>query len=182
MKEEVKRLREMLSTAGAALQTLSAGMVHARVNSMSYKASDFMEDVRKRFESRLPEKTSTIEWRIDVGETALDLDPQLLPLVVEELIENALRFGDGSDLKIDAGVENGNLILTLSEPKATFDHDLSKWGREPLKNMSHGHYGLGLNRARIIVESHGGKLEAKYDQTARNLVTRITLPALPPTG
>jgi K+-sensing histidine kinase KdpD len=176
MKDEVKRLREMLGTTGSALQKLSADLGHGRTNPISYKAADFMEDVRQKLASTTTGDTSKIEWSVNVGELALDLDPQLVSSVIQELIENARRFGDGKPITLNATADAGQLVLRLSEPKADFANDLSQWGREPLKSISHGHYGLGLNRARIIVELHGGKLEASYDSKAKNLVTRIILP------
>src|SRR4051812_20988523 len=177
MKDEVKRLREMLSSAGAALQKLSADMGHARINSMPYKAADLVEDLRQRIESRRSESTPRIEWETNVGEGMVEVDPQLFPLVVQELIDNAVHFPSAGPLQFKAALEaNGSLAMTLLEPKAEFARDVSTWGREPLKNIHHGHYGLGLNRARIIVEMHGGTLEASYDPKAKNLVTRIVLP------
>jgi signal transduction histidine kinase len=70
-------------------------------------------------------------------------------------------------------------VLSLVEPKENFDRKTDKWGHEPLRDISQGHYGLGLNRARTIIESHGGKLEAHYDQAGKNLITTITIPASP---
>lgn len=176
MKDEVKRLREMLGATGSALQKLSSDLGQTRLNAISYKASDFMEDLQQKLSSVSGEDAPKLEWNINVGELTLDLDPQLVASAVQELIENARRFGGDKPIAVNATADSGQLVLTLSEPKADFAHDLSKWGREPLKNISHGHYGLGLNRVRIIVESHGGKLEASYDSQAKNLVTRIILP------
>ena len=181
MKDEVKRLREMLGATGSALQKLSADMGQARLNPISYKAADFMDDLRQKLSLITGENASKIEWNINVGELMLDLDPQLISSALQELIANAQRFGKGNPVTIAAVAnDHDQLVLSLSEPKADFSHDLSNWSREPLKNMSHGHYGLGLNRARIIVESHGGKLEASYDSQAKNLITRITLPGSQP--
>src|ERR1700751_54243 len=47
MKEEGKRLREMLGTFGGALQKLSADTGHARLNPIPYKASELLEDLRR---------------------------------------------------------------------------------------------------------------------------------------
>jgi len=176
MKDEVKRLREMLGATGSALQKLSADLGHARPSPISYKAADFMEDLRKKLSSLPGSDASKLEWNINVGELTLDLDPQLVSSAVQELIANARRFGGDQPIAVNATADSGRLVLSLSEPKADFAHDLSNWGREPFKNISHGHYGLGLNRARIIVESHGGKLEASYDPQAKNLITRVILP------
>ncbi len=176
MKDEVKRLREMLGATGSALQKLSADTGQPRLNVISYKASDFMEDLQQKLSSKPGDEVPKLEWDINVGSLTMDLDPQLVSAAVQELIANARRFGGDKPVVVKATADSGQLILSVSEPKADFAHDLSKWGREPLKNLSHGHYGLGLNRARIIVESHGGKLEASYDSQAKNLVTRIILP------
>ena len=142
---------------------------------MSYKVADFLEDLRRKIESTEPKPA--IAWDVQVGDAAVDLDPQLLPLAVQELLANAARHGDGRPLEISAAINGANsFVLTLTEPKEHFEAATDHWGREPLRNITQGHYGLGLNRARIIVEAHGGHLEAHYDQASKNLVTTITIP------
>ena len=180
VKDEIKRLRELLTTFGSSLQKLSADMGHARLNVISYKAADLIDDFRRRLESQPPEPPLEIDWKVDVGDATLNLDPQLLPSALQEFIANASRFSDGGKVTFEATRRKGNVVLRLTEPKAQFEGATHDWGREPLRNPAHGHYGLGLNRARIIVESHDGTLEAKYDPEAKTLVTEIQLPASPP--
>jgi K+-sensing histidine kinase KdpD len=178
IKEEVKRLRGMLAGLGTVLQKLSTDMAHARPSLMSYKAGDFLEDLRRRFEASADKERMPIAWDVQVGDASIDLDAQLLPIAVQELLENAVRYGDGKSLSFNATIDGDrSLVLSLIEPKENFDVNQGSWGREPLRNISQGHYALGLNRARNIVESHGGRLEAHYDQSSKNLITRITIPA-----
>ena len=51
----------------------------------------------------------------------------------------------------------------MEEPKGQLEVTADNWGREPLRKVSQGHYGLGLNRVRAIIEAHGGKMYARYD-------------------
>jgi signal transduction histidine kinase len=67
-------------------------------------------------------------------------------------------------------------MFSLSEPKSVFSSNLQNWAREPLRNIRQRHYGLGLNRARSIMEAHGGELQAEYDPKAATLVSTVTLP------
>jgi nitrogen-specific signal transduction histidine kinase len=46
----------------------------------------------------------------------------------------------------------------------------------PLVKIRHGHYGLGLYRARSIFEKHNGNLRAEFDPSTSFLVTTVTLP------
>jgi signal transduction histidine kinase len=62
------------------------------------------------------------------------------------------------------------------EPKIRFESSTENWGREPIRKVGLGHYGLGLNRVRTIVEAHGGEMHAQYDPKASALVTTLTLP------
>lgn len=178
LKDEIKRLRGMLSELGGVLQKLSSDMGHARPSLMAYKASEFLEDLRASIESKAAEKAPKILWETDVNNAFLTIDPQLLPKVVEELMQNAARYTPpGQPVQLSASIDGeNNFVLAVTEPKESFELATEAWGREPLRNINQGHYGLGLNRARIIVEAHGGRLEAHYDKSAKKLITKIILP------
>jgi len=177
IKNEIKRLRGMLSELSTLLQKLSADMGHARPNVIPYRASDLMEDLRRKIESAPGDSKPNITWEVEPTEVSLDIDPQLFPVVVEELLSNAIRGNPAAALKVQTAVDHGKeFVLTLAEPKEMFDLETADWGRQPLRNIGQRHYGLGLNRARIIVEAHGGQFRARYDKASKNLVTTITLP------
>ena len=177
LKSEITRLREMMSVLTTTLQSVSAKLAAPSLNRMVYRAADFMEDLRKRIAREFPDHSTEINWRIDVGDKMIDIDLQLLPEAFLELIRNAFQHarGDGA-ITGSARIENGRLIVTLREPKQQFDLPTENWGAEPLRSVGRGHYGLGLNLARRIVEAHDGKLQATYDRTGAALVTTIALP------
>ena len=75
-----------------------------------------------------------------------------------------------------AKIADARFLFTFHEPKSRFDSPTQNWGREPLRKITQRHYGLGLNRARAIVEAHGGKLHAQYDPNVSALITTLTLP------
>jgi signal transduction histidine kinase len=64
----------------------------------------------------------------------------------------------------------------LDETKSKFEVPTDNWGREPLRYMGQGHYGLGLNRVRIVIEAHGGNFGAEFNRSTSTLTTKITLP------
>src|SRR4051794_38654282 len=177
IKSEITRLRGMLSELGTLLQKLSADMGHARPNLIPYRANDFMEDLRRKIESAPGDSKPKIAWEVQSNDASLAIDPQLFPLVVEELLSNAARENPAAQVTIRTSIDRDReFVLTLVEPKEAFDLDTENWGRQPLRNIGQRHYGLGLNRARIIVEAHGGELRARYDKASKNLMTTITLP------
>src|SRR6266478_718528 len=57
----------------------------------------------------------------------------------------------------------------ISYPAADFVEDLRR-------KISQGHYGLGLNRVRAIVEAHGGELYAQHNPNVPALTTTLVLP------
>jgi K+-sensing histidine kinase KdpD len=179
-KSEIKRLREIVSGLAATLQGLSRLVGDVRPNLIPYRSGDFLEDLRSHIERGLPNESAEITWDVQLAESTLNIDPQLLQEVFMELVANAFRHDRGQGpLIATAKTENNEFFFTLQEPKIRVVSSVENWGREPLRNMSQRHYGLGLNRARAIVEAHGGQLRARYDQNISTLVTTLILPVSP---
>jgi K+-sensing histidine kinase KdpD len=174
---EIKRLREMVSRLAATLQQLSRDVGNVKPSLISYRAPDLIEDLRKKIDQDLPKQKNEITWEIQGGHAMLNVDPQLLQEVFTELFANAFRHDRGKGpLLAKAKIDNNQFLFALHEPKDHFELPTQNWGREPIRKITLRHYGLGLNRARVIVEAHGGKLHAHYDPNVSALITTLTLP------
>jgi len=177
LKTEIKRLRATIAGLGAILQKLLADLGQVKPSLMPYRAVDFVEDLRQKFAHDFPQESAAVNWDVQPGDAALNVDPQLLQQALLELFANAFQHQRGQGpLVATAKIDNDRFVFTLREPKAGFELSTENWGREPLRKISQGHYGLGLNRVRVIVEAHGGELHAHYDPTESVLLTTITLP------
>src|SRR5436853_3806185 len=71
MKEEVQRLRQMVSEVGGGLQRLTAGLSQVNATPISYPAADFMEDLQKKVETQLPEHAGKIQWEVQLKQGSL---------------------------------------------------------------------------------------------------------------
>jgi K+-sensing histidine kinase KdpD len=175
MRAEIKRLREMIGQLGTVLQKLSAALAQVKTNPISYGAADFVEDMRKKVTQDFPEQSAVVQWDVKLKDEKIEIDPQLLQQAVIELFGNAFQHPPKpSVVKVLARTENGRLVFSVEEEKPQFDLQTEAWGREPLGRVNQGHYGLGLNRVRAIIEAHGGEFGAKYDSPI--LITTIALP------
>ena len=177
MKEEVKRLREIMAKLTATLQGLSTALAPVNPTTMPYRVTDFVEDFRQKFSRDFPKQAEALTWDVQTGDAKFEADPQLLQQAFLEVFENAFEHArsDGP-ISAAAKVDNGKFIFALREPKPGFELATDQWGRQPLAKVRQGHYGLGLNRVRAILEAHGGNLRAWYDAGASQLVTTMTLP------
>src|ERR1043166_4517309 len=172
LKGEVKRLREMVSEIGASLQRLSAALGQTSPNLVSYPASDFVEDVQQKLSKDMPDAAPKVTWDVQLRDQKLHIDPLIVQQALLELFANAFHHEKNvKEIKAKAYVDGGNFIFELREPKARFELPTANWGREPLGRLSHGHYGLGLNRVRMVVEAHAGTFGAEYDRSTSTLVS-----------
>jgi K+-sensing histidine kinase KdpD len=181
VREEIRRLRGMIAQVGASLQDLTAALSQPRLTQMPYAARDFIEDLQQRLAADYPQETVQVKWDASAaGNATLDIDPQLLLPAFLELFANSFRHEPANGVvSATARKEGGRFVFTLSEPKQNFRHSTENWGREPLRSLGQGHYGLGLYRTRAIVEAHGGELAACHDKATSSLITTVTLPLAP---
>jgi K+-sensing histidine kinase KdpD len=178
MREEIKRLRAMVSEVGASLQRVTSSLGAPRLTLMSYGAADFVEDLRQKVATDFSNESAKIEWSVQLGDATLEVDPQSLQSGLIELFANAFRHGRGEGvISVEARMEKERFVFTIREPKRNFERSTENWGREPLRTMAQGHYGLGLHRSRAIIEAHQGQLSARYDKAALSLITTVVLPS-----
>ena len=183
MKEEVKRLRAMISEVGVSLQRVTLALSAARLTLMPYGAADFVEDLRQKLAIDYPDESTKISWDVQAGDATLQIDPQSLQPALLELFSNAFRHDRTEEvISVDARIENNRFVFTIREPKRSFKASTEDWGREPMRTVGQGHYGLGLHRSRTIIEAHDGQLHARYDSPASSLITTVVLPLAEPAG
>ena len=180
LKDEIKRLRGMISQVGANLQSLTVALGQPRLTEMPYSASDFIEDLRQKLQTVYQEQSARVKWDAQAGDAELQIDPQLLLPALLELFANAFRHGPAdAAISATARTADGRFVFSLAEPNPAFARPTENWGREPLRSVSQGHYGLGLHRTRGIIEAHGGELKARYEQESSSLITTVVLPVAP---
>jgi K+-sensing histidine kinase KdpD len=181
LKDEVKRLRAMISEVGASLQRITSALSAARLTLMPYGAADLVEDLRQKLAADYPDESAKLEWSVQVGDATLQIDPQSLQPALMELFANAFRHDRAEGvISVEARIEGGRFVFTVREPKRSFERSTENWGREPLRPVGQGHYGLGLHRSRAIIEAHRGQLNARYDNAASSLITTVALPLAEP--
>jgi len=180
MKNEVQRLREMISQIGISLQRLTGGLSQTNPNLISYPAADFVEDLKQKLAKEFPENAAKVTWDVQLKDATLQVDPQLAQQAFLEIFGNAFHHERNiKSITAKACIDNNRFVFELREPKARFELSTENWGREPLRNVSQGHYGLGLNRVRSIAEAHGGDFRAEYDRKTSTLITTLMLPIFP---
>jgi K+-sensing histidine kinase KdpD len=181
LKEEIKRLRAMVSEVGASLQRVTSSLGTPRLTLMPYSVADFIEDLRLKLASEYPNESGRIEWSVEVGDSTLEIDPQVLQPALVELFANAFRHDrEKGVISAEARIEKDRFVFTIREPKARFERSTENWGLEPLRVVGQGHYGVGLYRSRAIIEAHQGQLKAHYDQGVSALITTVVLPVSAP--
>ena len=104
---------------------------------------------RQKLANVYPDESAKVKWEAEAGGATLHIDPQILLPALVELFANAFRHERAEGLfRSPRAQKRGDFRFTLSEPKTNFNIRLENWGREPLRTLGQGHYGLGLHRTR----------------------------------
>src|SRR5438045_5346936 len=74
MKNEVQRLREMISQIGISLQRLTAGLSGANPNLIAYPAAEFVDDIKQKLAKDYPENATKVSWDVQLKDASLQID------------------------------------------------------------------------------------------------------------
>ncbi len=113
------------------------------------------------------------------------LDQSRLQIVLRNLLNNAVKYG-GEKITIAAKCDDAFLYITVSDDGQGIEEDILKQLGQPFyrpdsaRSRKTGGHGLGLYLSRIIIESHGGKLQIA-SQIKQGTDINIELPCEPTT-
>jgi two-component system, OmpR family, sensor histidine kinase KdpD len=121
---------------------------------------------------------------VDVDERLPEVlaDPGLLERVIANLVDNALRHGEGAPVAVRASAHADHVELRVVDrgpgvPRGGADRLFVAFQR--LGDRDHGGLGLGLSVARGFTEAMGGTLTAE-DTPGGGLTLAVSLPSAEP--
>lgn len=129
-----------------------------------------------------------LRFSLTLPETPLFVrgDPQRLVQLLNNLLENSLRYTDpGGEVRLALGLADGSACLDLQDaapgvPRPALPRLFERLFRlEASRSRDSGGAGLGLALSRNIVKAHGGHIEARPSPLG-GLWIHVTLPRLAP--
>src|SRR2546422_5433267 len=74
LKKEINRLREMISEMAANLQRVTTGLGQINPTFMSYRAADFVEDLKQKIATDFGGQDLKFTWEVQLGDASLNID------------------------------------------------------------------------------------------------------------
>lgn len=129
------------------------------------EASDLRQLLKTASDNVIDGNPRHIQFKNDTDAITLKTDPVLLQVVLENLIENAVKYSpDGGSVSVSCKAENNTVRITVFDagvgiPQDEQRHVFEKFFRgSNVKKTSTDGTGLGLYIAKMIIEQLGGTL------------------------
>jgi signal transduction histidine kinase len=183
---EMRQLGETLLEVNARHERLIEGLLLLMRSDRELAERSYVDlaDVAEHVVAQTP--APDVSVTADCAEAATRGEPVLLERLVQNLVENAIRYNEPEDGWVRVATrtgEDGRAVLEVSnsgpvvppfEVEGLFE-PFRRLGTERLATASKG-AGLGLSIVRAVVKAHGGEATAKARQEGGLHVT-VTLPA-----
>jgi signal transduction histidine kinase len=145
-----------------------------------------LAQVEKTIRRRYPDHTLEITRELEAGARSVAMAADDLAFVIEQLLDNAVKFAERDPVQVTIRVGTGEkgLRLSLSDnargiPSEYFDRIFS--GFVQVEDRATGQVpglGVGLQMAREIVEAYGGELTVAASQLGEGSTFSFVVPAV----
>jgi signal transduction histidine kinase len=144
------------------------------------KAADLVDKARLRALALQP--ALLVEARVEPG-LEMEADEALLSRALDNLLDNARKYGNGSAIEVDARREGGEAVLAVRDhgpgiPAEELGHVFDPFFRGDSARGRASGFGLGLALARKVAEAHGGGTKAGNAQGGGALI-ELRVPSAP---
>ncbi|RCR66781.1 hybrid sensor histidine kinase/response regulator [Larkinella punicea] len=103
-----------------------------------------------------------VSWRVDVEEATLQISEENLTLIVDELIDNAIKFSDQTGIVVTGYLEGEEYRLTVGNKGRTFKPEhvaqIAPYTQFDRQEFEQQGFGLGLAIVKKLVELNHGSL------------------------
>ena len=154
--DELDRLiADVLTASRLDLAALPLRKVRIKLADLVAKSLDRVRQLEPGFK---------VESRVE-PELAVDADEALLSRALDNLLDNARKYGNGTPVEVEARREAGKAVLSVRDrgpgiPAADLPRVFDPFFRgEGVRGQATG-FGLGLALARRVAEAHGGSAAA----------------------
>lgn len=126
--------------------------------------NNIIENCIKGFYNQAADKKVNLTFNRGENLPSINLDPEKISWVVNNLISNALKHTDsGDDISISTYLKNNNMYISVEDtgygiPPEYLDKIFERFTQVKEYNSESDGIGLGLSIAKDIVEAHGGKI------------------------
>jgi signal transduction histidine kinase len=156
--QHCKRLGQLVD-ALFELAKLDSGEIQVRCE--PFNISELAHDVIQKFDLSAREKKISIQIDPNPGLPFVNADIAMIERVIENLIENALRYTPaGGTIRLTLSPQNGDVFFRISDtgcgiPEKDLPHIFDRfYQRDKTQNGKMGYSGLGLAIAKRILELH----------------------------
>lgn len=143
---------------------INSGFMEFKVESKEVYLSDILKRIKKYYYEKL--KLLGTDFIIaDYADCLLACDPDRMEEVLQNIMENAIKYGDGKVIRIDVSDEEYHKLITISNsgctlPEAELSHIFDSFWRGSNAGDKAGN-GLGLYICRRLMNEMGGDIFAE---------------------
>lgn len=163
-----KKMPRILRNLGAAAKRLEQYTESVRLLSQSgetrperraVNAMQLLADIVEDLTLLSKQKGLVLQVTKDVPEEEIQVDAALLYRVLENIVNNALRYAK-HNIQLAFSLKAHRLTITITDDGNGFPPEiLERTGEKLLIANKDGHLGIGISISRLLCRKHGGKLE-----------------------
>ncbi len=132
------------------------------------------------YESAYPEKE--FELSLEVEQVPVTGIPELFAQLIDKLVDNAVEFSDGNQIRVRLTTENQSAILRVMNEGTELPPETTERLFESMVSFRNSeatsHLGLGLYVAKIIADFHGGNIRIANREDVKGVLVTVEVPLL----
>jgi signal transduction histidine kinase len=148
--------------------TAERGAINLRLQPTSM--IDIIEKSTRRYQEKAQAKQINLKAQCSNKLPAVKVDPDKINWVVDQLLDNAIKFTNpGGAVILDCSEENSNIHISVIDTGIGIPKDRIKELFEPFHQLDgsstrrYGGTGLGLALVKKIIEAHGSSVQVKSE-------------------